>query len=224
MNPPSQSCTNSSNVPLFSIDRHRPTARKLYDHPPSIDTTMRYWMNAITHNHVLKYIEGKFIQSGHGTSPKRICLQNLSPGDKMIFYSHYANDLPRAPQLRKFTAMGTVPNSNIYQIEISSQLKYFRRDMEFVKDVKAIWLHEVFRDLDFIEGKSTQHWESAFRRGLFEISENDYGIIELAMKEKTKDKRDPRPKTDLSSKQKQWLSVRSQQPEIEGNERNIASN
>lgn len=142
----------------------------------------------------------------------------------MIFYSHYANDLPRAPQLRKFTAIGTVPISDIYQIEISSQLKYFRRDMAFVKDVKAVSLHEVFRDLDFMEGKSVQQWESVFQRGLFEISEKDYEIIEAAMKEKTKDNRDPRPQRDLSSKERQWLSVRSQRPEAKGNEGNVASN
>ena len=101
----------------------------------------------------------------------------------MIFYSPRGfNDRVKSPMIRKFTAIGTVPNGNIYQIEINSFLKPFRRDMEFER-VKHLEVFRVLKDLDFIEDKR-KWWETFERRQSFEISEKDFDVIVGAMRAK----------------------------------------
>ena len=99
----------------------------------------------------------------------------------MIFYSPRGFNNPiKSPMIRKFTAIGTVPNENIYQIEINSIFKPFRRDMEF-ESVKSLEVFRVLKDLDFIEDKR-KWWETFERRQLFEISEKDFEVIAGAMR------------------------------------------
>lgn len=102
----------------------------------------------------------------------------------MIFYSPRGfNNPARSPMIRKFTAIGTVPNGNIYQIEINSFVKPFRRDMEFER-VKHLDVFRVMKDLDFIEDKRNW-WETFERRQSFEISEKDFEVIAGAMRART---------------------------------------
>ena len=102
----------------------------------------------------------------------------------MIFYSPRGfNNPSKSPMLRKFTTIGTVVNENIYQIEIHSLLKPFRRDMEFEK-VKSLDVFRVLRDLDFIEDKR-EWWRTFERKECFEISEKDFEVIARAMRART---------------------------------------
>lgn len=101
----------------------------------------------------------------------------------MIFYSpRDFNHSVKSRAIRKFTAIGTVLNENIYRIEINSSLKPFRRDMEFER-VKTLQVFRVFKDLDFIEDKR-KWWETFERMQSFEISEKDFEVIAGAMRAK----------------------------------------
>jgi hypothetical protein len=129
---------------------------------------------------VLKCIEGGYLQSNSGS---RASIEQLGIGDKMIFYSPRGFDNPaRSPMIRKFTSIGTILNENIYQIEINSVMKPFRRDMEFER-VKSLDVFRVLKDLDFIENRK-KWWETFERRQLFEISEKDFEVIAGAMRKK----------------------------------------
>jgi hypothetical protein len=135
---------------------------------------MRYWINVISSNHVKKGMEGGFTQYGHG---KRTALETLSPGDIMVFYSARETVARNSPAVQRFTAHAKVKDSPVYQVEMSSTFKTWRKDMEFTPEskVKHADIRPLIGKLDFIKDK--KHWGMAFRRGLFEISEKDYGVI-----------------------------------------------
>lgn len=137
---------------------------------------MRYWINTISRDHVIKGVQGGFTQAGHGS---RARLNKLSEGDMMIFYSP-RTALPRsATALQQFTALGRVTDSSPYQVTVTESFKAFRRKMEFTGDVKSVDVRPLIEDLEFIQNK--KYWGMAFRRGLFSISENDFELISKAM-------------------------------------------
>lgn len=45
---------------------------------------MKFWINTISKNHVLKGVEGGFTQADHGKNTR---LKALAKGDYIIFYS-----------------------------------------------------------------------------------------------------------------------------------------
>jgi len=139
---------------------------------------MRYWVNVISSNHVKKGIEGGFTQYGHG---KRAALERLSPGDVIIFYSARETIARNSPAVQRFTAHAKVSETPVYRMELSSTFKPWRKDVEFTPESKfrSVDIRPLIGKLDFIRDK--KHWGVAFRRGLFEIPEKDYQVIEKEM-------------------------------------------
>jgi EVE domain len=63
---------------------------------------MKYWVNTVSKDHVLKGVKGSFTQANHG-SPHN--LKRMNRGDFIIFYSprtHFKEGDP----LQHFTALG----------------------------------------------------------------------------------------------------------------------
>ena len=139
---------------------------------------MRYWVNVISSNHVKKGVEGGFTQYGHG---KRAALERLSPGDIIIFYSARETIARNSPVVQRFTAHAKVSETPVYQVAVSSTFKPWRKNVEFTRgsNFKSVHIRPLIAKLDFIRDK--KHWGIAFRRGLFEIPEKDYRIIEEKM-------------------------------------------
>jgi hypothetical protein len=139
---------------------------------------MRYWINTISLNHVTKGAEGGFTQAGHG---KRNALAKLSQGDRIIFYSPRESLAASSPPVQSFTAHGTVIDDAPYQAEITPHFKPFRRGMEFTPQfkIRKVGIRPLIAHLRFIEDK--KHWGLVFRRGLFEIPEDDYNVIARKM-------------------------------------------
>jgi hypothetical protein len=135
---------------------------------------MRYWVNTISREHVVRGIEGGFTQAQHG---KDDTLKRLDRGDLIAFYSPRTAH-PAGEPLQKFTAIGRVLDDAPYQVQMTPVFHPWRRKVEFlpVKDADVRLLVE---RLSFIKDK--QRWGFPFRHGLFEVAKEDFEVIRTAM-------------------------------------------
>jgi len=134
----------------------------------------KYWINVISKEHVLLGIKQGITQSGHG---KETPLKKMKKGDWIIFYSPKVS-FEGNEKLQAFTAIGQLPDDTIYQFEISTNIKPFRRKVEFEKS-KDVSILPLIDKLEFI--KDTKRWGYMFRFGLFDISEKDFHTISNLM-------------------------------------------
>jgi predicted RNA-binding protein len=134
----------------------------------------KYWINVISKEHVLLGINLGITQSGHG---KEAPLKRMKKEDWIIFYSP-KQSLEGQEKLQAFTAIGQLADDTIYQYEISSTFKPYRRKVNF-KKAKEISILPLIDHLEFIKDK--KHWGLMFRFGLFEISEKDFNTISKQM-------------------------------------------
>lgn len=130
----------------------------------------KYWINVISKNHVLRGVVEGITQSGHG---KEAPLRKMKEGDWIIFYSP-KQSLEGNEKLQAFTTVGQLADDEVYQFEMSSTFKPFRRKVIF-KNSKEISILPLIDKLEFIKDKT--HWGFMFRFGLFEISEKDFNTI-----------------------------------------------
>lgn len=134
---------------------------------------MKYWINTISKEHVLRGAAGGFTQANHG-KPQGI--KRLKKGDLIVFYSGKTS-YPNGEPYQKFTAMGRVTDDEPYQVEMTPTFHPFRRNVEFF-DIKEADIKPMIEELSFI--KDPSHWGFPFMRGLFEIPESDFEKIAAA--------------------------------------------
>lgn len=135
----------------------------------------RYWINTLTRDHLEKGLAGGFTQAEHGRAGR---IRNLALGDFVVFYSPRTHFQRRAEPLRSFTAIGRVLDEVPYQVKMSPEFHPWRRRMEFVP-CRETPVKPLAASLDFIPDK--QNWGFPFKRGLFQISEEDFRRIAQAM-------------------------------------------
>jgi EVE domain len=135
---------------------------------------MKYWVNTVSKDHVLRGVEGGFTQANHG-SPYN--LKKMSRGDYIVFYSPKTNFKNGKP-LRYFTALGKCIDDKPYQAEMSPDFHPWRRNIKFVRS-KETPIKNLINNLSFIKDK--KRWGFPFRRGMFEIPEDDFLKITGAM-------------------------------------------
>ncbi len=128
---------------------------------------MKYWINTVSKDHIQRGLEGGFTQANHG-SPYN--LKRMNYGDLIVFYSPKTNFKDGRP-LQHFTALGKCIDSKPYQVEMSPDFHPWRRDIEFIR-CKETPIKALIYDLNFIKDK--QKWGFAFRRGMFEITKDDF--------------------------------------------------
>ena len=136
---------------------------------------MKYWINVVSRDHVMRGVKGDFTQANHG---KPHMLKRLEANDWIIFYSP-KTAFEGGESLQAFTAIGQVADEKLYQVEISPDFKPWRRNMNFQKCSEAP-IKPLIEELDFIT--DTTHWGYRFRFGVFEIDEHDFNHIKTAMK------------------------------------------
>lgn len=135
---------------------------------------MKYWINTVSRNHVMRGVAGGFTQANHG---KPQALKRLSTGDWIVFYSPKVEFEGNEP-LQHFTAIGTIADEELYQVEMTPSFTPWRRNVDFKKCHEAP-IRQLIDDLSFIKDKSK--WGYMFRFGLFEIPEQDFKRITSAM-------------------------------------------
>ena len=121
-----------------------------------------FWIIVASKDHVMSGVKGGFAQAGHG---RRSGLTRMHTGDSIVYYSPkmvLGGDAP----LHAFTALGTIADDEIVQVEMTPDFRLFRRNVKYLYtgDVK---IEPLIDDLRFIRNKKS--WGYAFRFGLLEI-------------------------------------------------------
>ncbi len=138
-------------------------------------TDRRFWIVVTSKEHVMLGVAGGFVQAGHG---KRTGLARMHAGDAIIYYSPkvaYGGD----ESLHAFTALGTVADNDIVQVEMSPDFKPFRRNAKY-QYTGEVKIEPLIPDLHFIRNKKS--WGYAFRFGLIEIQKDDFERIEMVFR------------------------------------------
>ncbi len=135
---------------------------------------MKYWVGVASLYHVRGGVAGGFCQLGHG---KHAPVKRLSPGDRIIYYSP-KTEMGAGEAVQAFTAIGEVLPGEVYEGNMGGNFMPARRDVNFYKAADAP-IRPLLERLSFTQGRSS--WGYAFRRGVFQITEEDYAIIAAAM-------------------------------------------
>ncbi|WP_341675480.1 EVE domain-containing protein [Niveibacterium sp. SC-1] len=133
------------------------------------------WIGVVSREHVMRGVEGGFIQLNHG---KRAPLQRLQAGDRVALYSP-REAYPDGAPLQAFTAIGEVVSGEVYQVEMAPDFKPYRVDVRFLPCEEAS-IRPLIEDLSFIRDKT--HWGAAFRFGYVRVPEADFLLIAQAMR------------------------------------------
>ena len=135
---------------------------------------MAYWINTVSRDHVVLGMRGGYTQATHG---RPHALRRLKRGDLIAFYSPRTT-YPDGDPLRRFTAIARVIDDEPYQAEMSLDFRPWRRLVESIASEEAP-VAPLIKDLTFIRDKG--RWGFVFRRGMFEIGEDDFRRIARAM-------------------------------------------
>ena len=134
----------------------------------------RYWVNTVSLEHVQAGMEGGFTQADHGRASR---LKLLSRGDLLVFYSPRTG-FRSGEGLQAFTAIARVSDEAPYRAEMTPEFRPWRRKVQPLPCEPAP-VRPLIEKLAFIPDKS--RWGFPFRRGLFEISRQDFLLIARAM-------------------------------------------
>ncbi|MGE2835385.1 EVE domain-containing protein [Mycobacterium sp. SMC-4] len=134
---------------------------------------MTNWIITASRDHVLRAVQGSFIQANHGRPHP---VRAMAPGDWIICYSP-RTEHPDGDRLQAFTAIGRVVDGDPYQAELSD-FRPWRRPVEF-EDCLETPIRPLIERLDFIEDKA--RWGYRFRFGGFRVDDHDVDVIRSAM-------------------------------------------
>ena len=151
----------------------RPTARKRA--AAGTATTARFWIGVASRDHVRRGVAGGFCQLGHG---KAAPIRRLSPGDWIVYYSP-RESYPDGAPLQAFTAIGAVQAGEPYAVDMGEGFVPTRRDVRFLADAKEAPIRPLLETLALTRGKPS--WGAVFRRGLVEVTADDFVRIAAAM-------------------------------------------
>lgn len=140
------------------------------------DETTRYWVNTVSLEHVLLGVEGGFTQADHGRDTR---LRRLRRGDGLAFYSP-RTAMGTGKPLQQLTALGAIADDEPYRVELRPDLHPWRRRVDF-EEVRAVPIRPLLPMLGFITDE--QKWGLPFRRGLFEVTAGDFGVIAGALRD-----------------------------------------
>jgi len=101
----------------------------------------------------------------------------MRPGDGVVIYSP-RESYPDGAALQVFTAIGLVADGGVYQGDMGSGFRPFRRDILW-QAASAAPIRPLLEALDLTRG--TTNWGMAFRYGLTRITAADFTRIAAAM-------------------------------------------
>ena len=136
---------------------------------------MKTWIVVASKDHLDSAVAGGFIQAGHG---KLAPMKRLAEGDMVIGYSSKVI-FGEASVCQQFTALGTVVDSEIFQVEQAPGFSPYRRRVDY-QVVQQVDIRSLIDSLNFIKNK--QHWGYPFRTGLFSIPDSDAALITQQMR------------------------------------------
>lgn len=132
----------------------------------------KYWIGVASEDHVKHGVMGGFCQLCHGKSSP---LKKMKQGDWIIYYSPKESLSTKEP-CQKFTAIGEIINSTVYQVEMYPGFKPYRLNVKFLDSITPVPLHLVSKL------PLWQEYRSRLRFGHFEIPKELFVIISDLMK------------------------------------------
>ncbi len=120
----------------------------------------KYWIIVASKDHAERSFKAGAVQANHG---KAAPLKRMKVNDWVLIYSskeHYDKD----DKLQKFVAIGQVKDEEVFQFEMSTNFKPYRRNMVWYDCAEVSILPLVGR-LEFIKNK--KQWGYPFRYGFF---------------------------------------------------------
>jgi len=132
---------------------------------------MGAWLGVVSAEHVRRGVQLGIAQIGHG---KRSGLERLRPGDTLVYYSPVER-LGDGTPLRRFTALGTVADDEIWQAD-EGDFRPFRRRVRY-EQARPVPLEEV---KDRLLLTAARNWGYQLRRGLLPLDEQDLAVLRTA--------------------------------------------
>ena len=134
----------------------------------------RYWIGVASREHVQRGVDGGFAQVCHG---KIGPLTTMSKGDWIIYYSptmHFGCK----DSCQSFTAIGEISDGEPYLFSMCHDFTPWRCDVKFTPSEDSS-IKPLLDKLTFIKDK--KKWVFPFKRGFFEISQEDFLFIANSM-------------------------------------------
>ena len=133
----------------------------------------RYWIGVASADHARAGAAQGFAQLGHG---KHAPVKRLSPGDGIVYYAPKSSLTDGVP-VQAFVSIGRV-TSEAYQASQNPDFMPWRRDVAYFEAHEAP-IRPLLDSLSFSAGG--QNWGMVMRRGLVEITAEDFRLIARAM-------------------------------------------
>jgi hypothetical protein len=137
-------------------------------------TETSYWIGVASKDHVQIGLGDGICQLCHGKAQP---LRKMSVGDWIIYYSP-KDRFEVGASYQKFTAIGEVVGTDVYQFEMFPGFVPFRRNIRYVDSIE-VPIRPLLEQLSFIKDKTK--WGSAFRFGYLKISKVDFELIASQM-------------------------------------------
>ncbi|WP_210505780.1 EVE domain-containing protein [Naasia sp. SYSU D00057] len=134
---------------------------------------MTGWLGVVSAEHVRRGVGLGIAQIGHG---RRAGLAHLRRGDTLIYYSPVESLGDKVP-LRRFTALGTVADEEIWQAD-EGDFRPYRRRMDYA-DVTPVPLADV---KDRLRLTASPNWGYQLRRGLLPLDDEDVAVLSAALR------------------------------------------
>jgi hypothetical protein len=131
------------------------------------------WLGVVTRDHVLRGVEKGIAQIGHG---KATGLRQMSAGDGFVYYSP-RDAYPKGAPVKAFTAIGRVTDDEVWQAD-EGEFKPWRRRIDYEPGAAEVPIADLSDRLDLT---AKPNWGYALRRGLVELSPEDFALIHAAM-------------------------------------------
>ena len=132
----------------------------------------RYWIGVVGAKHAEIGKDRGFCAFSHG---KKQAVSRLSPGDRFAYYSP-REGYKEGDVVQAFVALGTVLEGAPYEVDFDGNPGWVRpaqTDIFARAPVKPL-----LDKLTFVSNPN--YWGMAFRRSLFEVSTEDFAVIEGA--------------------------------------------
>ena len=143
----------------------------------SIESSPRCFIGVVSLEHATTGYNLGFTQA---CNEKKAPLSKMNKGDWFVQYSPKLALSSKTPY-QKFSYIGTVATGNVYQVEMASDFKPFRLDIDYLPSEQAQHapIKPLINRLSFITNKDK--WGAKFRFGFLEIPESDFKIIYNSM-------------------------------------------
>jgi len=157
---------------------HTPSVRSVGSNDQT--SGMRFWLAVVHRDHVRRGVDQGIAQVNHGS---KVGVAKLQPGDGLVYYSP-RDAYPEGAPLQAFTAIGRVADGDPWQAAPVTMLgrgevRPWRRRVEYLDGVVEAPIAPLLSVLELT--RSTPNWGWIMRRGLLELTANDFALISREM-------------------------------------------